>query len=383
MAIQVECPKCRRKNSLKNDDCVKCGFLLKKSSGKIYWIIYRDPSKRRRYERIGQSKQAAENRLREVKTAIVEDRYIDKNLNNKHSLGGLIKWYLDLTDIKSKKTHDRIDQALGNVERIIGSTVLVSQLKPSNLEKYKKTRLAEPSPARKEQTVAIDTVNKEVGFSKTMLNRAILEGEIESNPFRNVKILPANNIRERVLSHQEYKKLVSECPGYLQLVVTMAYYMPMRQAEIINLTWNNVDLNRGFISLSASMTKTEQGRYLKIHPSVAKALNVLPRGIKLRNVFLKDGDPVPRRKMQRDYKKAVQAAELGDFTFHDLRHAAINNMRLAGNDYFMIMAQSGHKTMSVFKRYNLVSETELENTKWLDETEEKSADVDQYVDQGR
>ena len=98
-------------------------------------------------------------------------------------------------------------------------------------------------------------------------------------------------------------------------------------------------------------------------------------------MFLKDGQAVPRRQLQREYKKAVIEANLGDFTFHDLRHAAINNMRLAGNDYFMIMAQSGHKTMSVFKRYNLVSETELENTKWLDEAEEKTADVDLCVDQ--
>ena len=55
-------------------------------------------------------------------------------------------------------------------------------------------------------------------------------------------------------------------------------------------------------------------------------------------------------------------------------------MRLAGNDYFSIMAQSGHKMMAVFKRYNLISNTELENTKWLDDSEEITADVDLCVD---
>ena len=43
------------------------------------------------------------------------------------------------------------------------------------------------------------------------------------------------------------------------------------------------------------------------------------------------------------------------------------NLRLAGNDYFKIMSMSGHKTMSVFKRYNLVTEKELSQIKWLDE----------------
>ncbi len=52
---------------------------------------------------------------------------------------------------------------------------------------------------------------------------------------------------------------------------------------------------------------------------------------------------------------------LKDFTFHDLRHCAINDLRLASNDYFKIMAVSGHKTMSVFKRYNLVTDAELKN----------------------
>ncbi len=41
------------------------------------------------------------------------------------------------------------------------------------------------------------------------------------------------------------------------------------------------------------------------------------------------------------------------------KHTAINNWCLAGHDYFRIMAASGHKTLSVFKRYNTVSKEEL------------------------
>ena len=60
----------------------------------------------------------------------------------------------------------------------------------------------------------------------------------------------------------------------------------------------------------------------------------------------------------------MQEAELGDFTFHNLRQCAINNLRLPGNDHFTIMAISGHRTTSVFRRYNVVTEEELQKVKW-------------------
>ncbi len=52
-------------------------------------------------------------------------------------------------------------------------------------------------------------------------------------------------------------------------------------------------------------------------------------------------------------------AGLDGFNVHDVRHTFINNRRLEGHDYFRIMAATGHKTMSVFKRYNTVNREEL------------------------
>jgi integrase len=66
--------------------------------------------------------------------------------------------------------------------------------------------------------------------------------------------------------------------------------------------------------------------------------------------------------------------------FHDLRHTAINNWRLQGHDYFRIMAATGHKTMSVFKRYNTVSREELKILAGRAESPPKIAVMDTYMD---
>jgi hypothetical protein len=57
-----------------------------------------------------------------------------------------------------------------------------------------------------------------------------------------------------------------------------------------------------------------------------------------------------RRFNRKVYNKAVEAAGIIDFNYYDLRHCAINNMRLAGNDHFVIKDASGAKTDSAFKK---------------------------------
>ena len=69
------------------------------------------------------------------------------------------------------------------------------------------------------------------------------------------------------------------------------------------------------------------------------------------------------------WETALKNAGTRDFVFRNLSHDALNNLRRSGNDLFEIMALSVHKMMSVFKRYNQITEegTDIEKMATLQE----------------
>ena len=84
----------------------------------------------------------------------------------------------------------------------------------------------------------------------------------------------------------------------------------------------------------------------------------MPRGLPGVRVFTYSAQSVVS--IRESFITACRKAGIEGFTFHDLRHTFINNRRVEGHDYFRIMVATGHKTMSVFKRYNTVSKDELQ-----------------------
>ena len=366
----IECPNCKNRNSLKKLIC-KCGKKIRKESNKCYWIEYYIDGQRKR-ERIGHSKLAAENRFREVQTAKVEGRYIKNVKGVKLTLNELRKWYLSLSEVRNLSTYNTLLSRVAHPVRIIGESKYASSLSLDDIEHYRLSRGQEKSRWSKNNKVTAATINKEISAFKSMLNFAVKYGKIESNPIIKAAKLKDDNVRQRIISQNELENLLSFSPVHLKPILKMAYYEPMRKEEIIGLTWDEIDLQSNFIRLSANRTKGKKnGRSIPIHPLIKEMLYSLPRSITTNRVFLyldKQGRYRPFKGFSRSWNRVRKLAGLNDVVFHDFRHTAITNMRKAGNPPSVIMKASGHKTMSMFLRYNLVDDEDLRSMKWNDES---------------
>jgi len=216
-----------------------CGNHVQKSNSKNYWIDYYINGKRTR-ERIGRSKQAAENRLREVETAKAEGNHIKKNRSFMISLGEIYKWYLDLPEVKSLSSYNTLKGRLWNPVHKIGNKLRISELSLELIRQFSVSRSQEPSPWKKQDHIATATIHKEISSLKSMLNTAVRYNKIETNPIKDASMPKLSNSRMLSISHYDFMHLLECAEEHIKPVLTMAYYEPMRKDEIIRLTWKEI-----------------------------------------------------------------------------------------------------------------------------------------------
>ncbi len=168
------------------------------------------------------------------------------------------------------------------------------------------------------------------------------------------------------------------------------YHTGMRLGEILNLTWDKVDVKAGLFRLDAADTKDREKRNVPISQELQEILASIPGGLYIKHVFLYKGEPV--RCIKKTLKQACKEADIpygrkvqGGFTFHDLRHTFNTNMRKAGVHESIIMKITGHASRDMFDRYNTIDADDgrLAMTQMRGYLQGFGEGVDQTVDQNQ
>jgi integrase len=259
-----------------------------------------------------------------------------------HQFGELAKEYLKFCE-RQKSFHSKqiMIKQLNNVFKDMPLRYINSLM----LEKFQTDRLQRGNkPA---------TANRLIACVKHMFTKAVEWEMVEEESLkrvRKVKLLQENNSRLRFLSREECQNLINACDQHIRPIVIIALNSGMRKSEILNLTWNQVDLKHGFILLE--ITKNGDRREIPINMSLRNTLQNLPRRLDGGFVFSNPKKGKPYRDIRKSFPSALRKAAIQDFRFHDLRHTFASQLVMAGVDITTIKELLGHKSLAMTLRYS-------------------------------
>ncbi|WP_239488836.1 site-specific integrase [Luteitalea sp. TBR-22] len=248
----------------------------------------------------------------------------------------------------------------------------VSSLTTADLRAYVAKRQAEVRADEGDETAeAIPgakaaTVNRELAILKRGLRLALQAGKVQQVP--HVPMLRERNVRTGFFERDQFESVRAHLPEEIRPLVTFAYCTGWRvPSEVRPLEWRQVDWQAGTVRLDVGATKNDEGRTFPfdVLPELRKVLEdqraeadrLQRKGVLCPFVFHRDGQPI--RSFRGAWAKACKAAGVPGRIPHDFRRTAVRNLVRAGVPERVAMQLTGHKTRSVFDRYDIVNEADL------------------------
>ncbi len=290
-----------------------------------------------------------------TEAAIREGRYFKTVEAKKHTLGDMIDRYIEQVN----PSNARKAQLTWWKEKL-GCYVL-NDITPAMIAGGRDELLQAISKRGVQRSPA--TVVRYIAALSHVFTIGIKEfGWLESSPVSKIKKPREPSGRVRFLSNEERHQLLSACKDsyspFLYIVVILAISTGMRQSEIMNLTWQQVDLQRRQIILEKTKNKT-----CRTIPLANLALELLEQHLHERQLHHQLlfpgkilGKPMDLRKA---WTAALQQTGIKNFRFHDLRHSAASYMAMSGSNLVEIGILLGHKRLEVTRRYSHLSQEHI------------------------
>lgn len=359
------------------------GIYEKTPGSGVYWIRYAGPAGRIRREKAGTLR---------VAIKLVQKRRVEvlerKKLPELHRRG-VTFGELAADTLRYSKDHKR--------------DYINTKVRISKLLGWWKDRPAD-SLGPEEIEEKLGSVN---GWSDATRNRykaalslaynlGIRHGKVSVNPARIVPARPERNVRQGFIDDRQYSKLAQACSAlWLRAMLALGYTFGWRAGELVKLRVGQVDIMARTVRLEPGTTKNREGRTIKLTDECFELVKTCALG-KGQGDFLftyEDGQPV--RAYRYFWEQLCARVGLGRFVcgsckapglattaagrpcpacrkagrsgvyayqgllFHDLRRSAVRNLERGGVPRSVAMKITGHKTEATYRRYAIVSESDL------------------------
>ncbi len=214
-----------------------------------------------------------------------------------------------------------------------------------DIERHKRSRVDAGAKVR---------ANRELAVLHNLLNRSrswgLFEGE---NAATAVKKIKEPQRRLRFLESDEESRLLENSNGRLRSLITVGINTGLRiRAEALLLRWNDVDFQRGLVTVQAAYAKNGKTRSVPLNSRAKEALKELRSDTRGEYVFSQSNGR-PYKSMEKPFTAACKAAKLTGtgVTLHTLRHTFASRLAMAGVDLKTIMELGGWSDLSMVQRY--------------------------------
>jgi integrase len=238
----------------------------------------------------------------------------------------------------------------------------------STRSKSQATRTASYISWRQKQRAASATINRELAVLRRAFRLAQKAEMVALRP--EISTLHEEKQPKGFFEADQYRAVLENLPEYLKPVIQTAYVTGWRiKSEILTRQKQHLDLQSGCLKLERQETSSGEERKFQLTPGMRELL--MRQLEEVNELECKTGRIIPwlfhhNGKPIKDFRKAwalaCQRAGIAGKVPHDFRRTAVRNLERAGIPRSAAMAMVGHRTESIYQRYNVADETMLKES---------------------
>jgi integrase len=324
------------------------------------WLLdFYEPNGRRRRKTIrAASKAEAERLLKQLEGDVAHGRPLFSSAD-KLTFDALAKDFVGDYEVNRKRSLGKARKTVQKLTEVFGGWRAVNITTPA-IRTY--------IERRQHDGFSNGTINRDLAALKRMFSLGVQAKLLSHDHIPDIPMLKEGPPRSGFFESEQFQAVLRHLRPEIKPVALFAHETGWRLREVLTLQWRQVDLSQGFARLDPGTTKNDDGRLAYLSPGLLDVLQAQratarvverEKSIIIPWVFHRRGRRILR--FLASWRTACIKAGVPDRLFHDLRRTAVRNMVRAGIPERVAMQISGHKTRSVFERYNIVSEADLKD----------------------